>query len=137
MFFFKFLVSSLFHQTQVFFFPIYFHQLEANYFTILQWFLSYIDMNQPWIYMHSPSRSPLPPPSLPDPSVSSQCRIDIFELWCWRKLLRISWMAKRSNQLILNEISPEYSLEGLMLKLQYFGHLIQYEPLTFSVYHKH
>ena len=47
-------------------FFIYFYQLEANYFTILQQFLSYIDMNQPWIYMYSPSRSPLPPPSLPD-----------------------------------------------------------------------
>ena len=56
-----------------FFFSVYFYQLEANYFTILQWFLSYIDMNQPWVYMYSPSRSPLPPPSLPDPSGSSQC----------------------------------------------------------------
>ena len=56
-----------------FFFFIYFYQLEANYFTILQWFLSYIDMNQPWIYMYSPSRSPLPPPSLPNSSGSSQC----------------------------------------------------------------
>ena len=52
---------------------IYFYQLEANYFTILQWFLSYIDMNQPWIYMYSPSQTPLPPPNLPDPSGSSQC----------------------------------------------------------------
>ena len=53
--------------------------------------------------------------------------IDTFELWCWRRLLRISWTAKRSNQSILKEISPEYSLEGLMLKLklQYFGHLMQ------------
>ena len=52
-------------------------------------------------------------------------RIDAFELWCWRRLLRIPWAAKRSNQSILKEISPEYSLEGLMLKLklQYFGHL--------------
>ena len=56
-----------------FFFSIYFYQLEANYFTILQWFLSYIDINQPWIYMYSPSRSPLPLPSLTDPSGSSQC----------------------------------------------------------------
>ena len=54
------------------FFFIYFYQLEANYFTILQWVLSYIDMNQPWIYMYSPSQSPLPSPSLPDPSGSSQ-----------------------------------------------------------------
>ena len=54
-------------------FFIYFYQLEANYFTILWWFLSYIDMNQPWIYMCSPSRCPLPPPSPPDPSGSSQC----------------------------------------------------------------
>ena len=54
-------------------------------------------------------------------------RIDVFELWCWRRLLRVPWTAKRSNQSILKEISPEYSLEGLMLKrkLQYFGHLMQ------------
>ena len=54
-------------------------------------------------------------------------RIDAFELWCWRRLLRVSWTAKRSNQSILKEISPEYSLEGLKLKLklQYFGHLIR------------
>ena len=54
-------------------------------------------------------------------------RIDAFELWCWRRLLRVPWTARRSNQSILKKISPEYSLEGLMLKLklQYFGHLIQ------------
>ena len=52
-------------------------------------------------------------------------RIDAFELWCWRRLLSVSWTARRSNQSILKEISPEYSLEGLMLKLQYFGHLMQ------------
>ena len=54
-------------------------------------------------------------------------RIDVFELWCWRRLLRVPWTARRSNQSILKEISPEYSLEGLMLKLklQYFGHLIR------------
>ena len=53
-------------------------------------------------------------------------RIDAFELWCWRRLLRIPWTARRSNQSILKEISPEYSMEGLMLKLklQYFGHLM-------------
>ena len=53
-------------------------------------------------------------------------RINAFELWCWRRLLRIPWTARRSNQSILKEISPEYSLEGLMLKLklQYFGHLM-------------
>ena len=51
-------------------------------------------------------------------------RIDAFELWCWRRLLRVPWTARRSNQSILKEISPEYSLEGLILKLQYFGHLI-------------
>ena len=53
-------------------------------------------------------------------------RIDAFELWCWRKLLRVPWTARRSNQSILMESSPEYSLEGLMLKLklQYFGHLM-------------
>ena len=54
-------------------------------------------------------------------------RIDAFELWCWRRLLRVPWTSRRSNQSILKEISPEYSLERLMLKLklQYFGHLIQ------------
>ena len=53
--------------------------------------------------------------------------MDAFELWCWRRLLRVPWTARRSNQSILKEISPECSLEGLMLKLklQYFGHLIQ------------
>jgi len=51
-------------------------------------------------------------------------RIDAFELWCCRRLLRVPWTARRSNQLILKEASPEYSLEGLMLKLQYFGHLM-------------
>ena len=53
-------------------------------------------------------------------------RIDVFELWCWWRLLRVLWTARRSNQSILKEISPEYSLEGLMLKLklQYFGHLM-------------
>ena len=50
-------------------------------------------------------------------------RIDAFELWFWRRLLRVPWTARRSNQSILKEISPEYSLEGLMLKLQYLGHL--------------
>ena len=50
--------------------------------------------------------------------------IDAFKLWCWRRLLRVPWTARRSNQSILKEISPEYSLEGLMLKLQYFGHLM-------------
>ena len=57
----------------------------------------------------------------------AECRrIDAFELWCWRRLLRIPWTAKRSNHSVLKEISPEYPLEGLMLKLklQYFGHLI-------------
>ena len=54
-------------------------------------------------------------------------RIDAFELWCWRRLLRVPWTARRSNQSILKEISPECSLEGLMskLKLQYFGHIMQ------------
>ena len=54
-------------------------------------------------------------------------RIDAFELWCWRRLLRVPWSARRSNQSILNKINPEYSLEGLMLKLklQYLGHLMQ------------
>ena len=54
-------------------------------------------------------------------------KIDAFELWCWRRLLRVPWTARSSNQSIVKEISPEYSLEGLMLKLklQYFGHLMQ------------
>ena len=59
---------------------------------------------------------------------TAECRrIDAFELWCWRRLLRVPWTARRSNQSILKEISPEYSLEGLMLKLklQYFGYLMQ------------
>ena len=51
-------------------------------------------------------------------------RIDAFELWCWRRLLRVLWTARRSNQSILKEISPDYSLEGLMLKLQCFGHFM-------------
>ena len=59
-------------------------------------------------------------------------RIDAFELWYWRRLLRVPWTARRSNQSILKEINPEYSLEGLMLKLklQYFGHLMQRAQLT-------
>ena len=62
------------------------------------------------------------------PKKKADCgRIDVFELWCWRRLLRVPWTARRSNQSILKEISPEYSLEGLMLKLklQYFGHLMR------------
>ena len=56
---------------------------------------------------------------------SEHRRMDSLELWYWRRLLRVPWTARRSNQLILKEINPEYSLEGLMLKLQYFGHLMQ------------
>ena len=58
---------------------------------------------------------------------AEQRRTDAFELWCWRRLLRVPWTARRSNQFILREISPEYSLEGLMLKLklQYFGHVMR------------
>ena len=58
--------------------------------------------------------------------IAEHRRIDAFELWCWRRLLRVPWPARRSNQSILKEVSPEYSLEGLMLKLklQYFGHLM-------------
>ena len=52
-------------------------------------------------------------------------RTDVFKLWCWRRLLKVPWTARRSNQSILKEINPEHSLEGLMLKLQYFGHLMQ------------
>ena len=50
---------------------------------------------------------------------------DALELWCWRRLLRVAWIARRSNQSVLKEINPEYSLEGLMLKLQFFGHWMQ------------
>ena len=60
--------------------------------------------------------------------MKAECqRIDAFELWCWRRLLRVPWTARRSNQSTLKDINPEYSLEGLMLKLklQYFGHLIR------------
>ena len=56
---------------------------------------------------------------------AERLRIDAFELWCWRRLLRVPWTARRSNQSILKEISPGCSLEGLMLKLQYFGHLMR------------
>ena len=56
---------------------------------------------------------------------AEQQRIDAFELWCWRRLLIVPWTAKRSNQSIVKKINPEYSLEGLMLKLQYFSHLIR------------
>ena len=56
-------------------------------------------------------------------------RIDACELWCWRRLLRVAWTARRSNQSILKEINPEYSLEGLMLKFQYFGHLMRKSQL--------
>ena len=56
----------------------------------------------------------------------AECRrIDAFELWCWRRLLRVPWTARRSNQSILEEVNTEYSLGGLMLKLQYFGHLMR------------
>ena len=61
-------------------------------------------------------------------TIKAECsRIDAFKLWCWRRFLRVPWTARRSNQSILKEISPEYSLEGLILKLklQYFGHLMQ------------
>ena len=63
-----------------------------------------------------------------DPRVRAECRkMDAFELWCWRRLLRVHWTARRSNLCILKEMSPGCSLEGLMLKLklQYFGHLIE------------
>ena len=56
---------------------------------------------------------------------AEQQRINAFELWCFRRLLRVSWISRRSNQSTLKEVNPEYALEGLMLKLQYFGHLTQ------------
>ena len=63
---------------------------------------------------------------LPPLPLYGRQRTDVFDLWCWRRLLRVPWMAKRSNQFILKEINPECSMEGLMLKLklQYFGHLM-------------
>ena len=61
-------------------------------------------------------------------------RIDAFKLWCWRRLLWVPWTARRSNQWILKEINPEFSLEGLMLKLQYFGHLIRREGQRSNVW---
>ena len=70
----SFVITTLFSISFYFLFiQLFFYQLEANYFTILQQILSYIDMNQPWIYMYSPSQSPLPPPSPPNPCGSSQC----------------------------------------------------------------
>ena len=87
--------------------------------------------------MCSPSWTLVPPPSPYNPSGSSQCTSpkhpvsciepDAFELWCWRRLLRVPWTARRSNQSILKEISPDCSLEGLMLKmkLQYLSHLMR------------
>ena len=70
-------------------------------------------------------RSGVPSPS--PVKKAERRRIDVFELWCWRRLLRVPWIARRSNQFILKEFSPECSLEGLMLemKLQYFGHLMR------------
>ena len=64
-------------------------------------------------------------------------RIDAFKMWCWRRLLRVPWTARRSNQSILKEINPEYSLEGLLLKLkfQYFGHLMQTDSLEIGRAH--
>ena len=82
--------------------------------------------------LQSPTAVILEPKKIKSLTVStvspSICRrIDAFELWCWRRHLRVPWTARRSNQFILKEISPEYSLEGLMLKLklQYFNHLIR------------
>ena len=74
-------------------------------------------------WLQSPSAVILEPKKIKSVTVS----IDAFNLWCWRRLLRVPWTARRSNQSILKEISPEYSLEGLMLKLtfQYFGHLMR------------
>ena len=66
-------------------------------------------------------------PYVPHCEETERWRIDAFELWCWKRLLRVPWTARRSNQSIVKEISPEYSLKGLMLKLklQYFGHLMR------------
>ena len=79
-----------------------------------------------WSGLPFPSPGDLPNPGI-EPIKKVECRrIDAFELWCWRRLLRVPWTARRSNQSILKEISPEYSMEGLMLKLklQYFGYLM-------------
>ena len=59
------------------------------------------------------------------PERKTHQKIDVFELWCWRRLLRVPWTARRSNQSIIKEMNPEYSLGGMKLKLQYFGHLMQ------------
>ena len=87
--------------------------IRANYFTILYWFCH----TSTWICHRGMER---------EVGGGFRMRIDAFELWCWRRLLRVPWTARRSNQSVLKEISPEYSLEGLMLKLklQYVGHLM-------------
>ena len=91
----------------IFIFFIYFYQLEANYFTLLQCFLSYTDMNQPWIYMYSPSRSPPPLPSRPDPFGSSQTRrqgYTIEQIFLKQKILLISFfIVKISSNVCLHK----------------------------------
>ena len=86
----------------------------ANYFTILYWFCH----TSIWICHRGMER---------EAGGWFRMRIDAFELWCWRRLLRVPWTARRSNQSVLKEVSPEYLLEGLMLKLklQHFSHLMQ------------
>ena len=96
---------------------------------MLEWvaFSSPGDLSNSGIEPRSPaSQADSLPTELQWKSQKAECqRIDAFELWCWRRILRIPWTTRRSNQSILKEISPDYSLEGLMLKLklQYFGHL--------------
>ena len=110
------------------------------YFTILYWFChtstcichgcTRVPHPEPSSHL-LPHTIPLghpsaPAPSFPYPASNLDWRIDAFELWCWRRLLRVPWTARRSNKSILREISPEYSFEGLILqlKLQYFDHLM-------------
>ena len=111
---------------------------QCFFFFFLQWVLSYIEMNQPWVYMCSPFQSPLPPPSPPDPSRSSQCtrserlshasnKENPIKKECQVALLPQKLTLCSLFWLILLEINPEYSLEELLLQLkfQYFGHLMQ------------
>ena len=111
------------------FFSIYFYQLEANYFIILQWFLSYIDMNQPWIYMYSPSRSHLPPPSPPDSSGSSQCtkplifrsfsKLDFTYMTWWQQWVKTLSLERNMNfsGTLQDQISQSFSI--ILLELDY------------------
>ena len=128
-----------FFKLHIFF--IFFNLLLLFYYTIFYWFChtstcihhgcTRVPHPEPPSHL-LPHTIPLghpsaPAPSFPYPASNLDWRIDAFELWCWRRLLRVPWTARRSNKSILKEISPEYSFEGLMLKLnfQYCGHLMR------------